>query len=356
MPTVTDTNRYGISVSVGAAGGNGINATWFGDGSDGKIEVTSGNTYTVSVVEDAQTAVINAQSLKLDEGATITTSGRCQGLIIKVQKDCVINGTINMNCKSPLQCVNEEELAANPVITLCGSPAGGNGGAGGNSHTSNFGNTSTPAYGGAGGSGHVFGGGYGGGGAGGAGGGGSSATRPAVGITWPYPGASGSNAGAYGSGGGGGAGTGGSAPGGSGGAQSAYYEDGSGSTSAVNGNNGNSYGGGAIYLIVGGNLTIGSTGVLTANGGNGGNSVAGTHTSIDHSDNTAYSSSTTTGSGGGGGGGVICVVYRGTIVHGGTLSVAGGTAGTSSNSACVGANGSVGTTKVASFDSLMEVS
>lgn len=339
MPTVTDTNRYGISVSVGAAGGNGINATWFGDGSDGKIKLTSGNTHTVSVVEDAQTAVINAQSLTLDEGATITTSGRCQGLIIKVQKDCIINGTIDMNCKSPLQCVNEEELAANPVITLCGSPAGGKAGNGGACQSNNFGNISYHGYGGEGGTGHVFGGGYGGGGGGVGGNGGSSATRPAVGITWPYPGATSGN-GAYGSGGAGSA-SGGSAPGGSGGCGNP-------------GNNGNGYGGGAIYLIVGGNLTIGSSGLLTANGGNGGNSSSSTHTSV--SEGSAYSVSYTTGSGGGGGGGVICIVYRGTIVHGGTLSVAGGTAGTSSNSACVGTNGSVGITKVASFDSLMEVS
>lgn len=333
MPTVTDTTRYGISVSVGAAGGNGINTTWFGDGSDGKIKLTSGNTHTVSVVEDAQTAVINAQSLTLDEGATITTSGRCQGLIIKVQKDCVINGTINMDCKSPLQCENEDELAANPIITLCGSPSGGNGGAGGACITNNFGNISHHGYGGEGGTGHVFGGGYAGGG-GGSYAGGSSATRPPVGITWPYPGTGG--AGAYGSGGGAGdSHPGGSAPGGGG-------ASGSGS------NNGNGYGGGAIYLIVGGNLTIGSSGLLTANGGNGGNSTSSTQTS------GGYSASTTSGSGGGGGGGIICIVYRGSIIQGGTLSVAGGEAGTSSVTNCMGQAGSIGTTMVSSLAALME--
>lgn len=338
MPTVTVTTRHGISVSVGAAGGNGINATWFGDGSDGKIKLTSGNTHTVSVIEDAQTAIINAQSLTLDEGATITTSGRCQALIIKVQKDCVINGTINMDCKSPLMCSNEDELASNPIITMCGSPVGGKAGNGGACRYNNFSNTGYKGYGGEGGSGHVFGGGYAGGGGGTNGNGGSSATRPAVGITWPYPGATSGN-GAYGSGGAGSA-SGGSAPGGSGGCGNP-------------GNNGNGYGGGAIYLIVGGKLTIGSSGLLTANGGNGGNSSSSTHTST--SEGSAYRVSYTTGSGGGGGGGVICIVYRDTIIQGGTLSVAGGEAGASSDTNCSGQAGSIGTTMVSSLAALMEV-
>ena len=51
--------------------------------------------------------------------------------------------------------------------------------------------------------------------------------------------------------------------------------------------------------------------------------------------------------------GVICVVYNGTIINGGQLSVAGGAAGTGqSNRINVGTAGSTGNTLISKFSDL----
>ena len=261
---------------------------YFGDGSDGDLHIASGETYTVQVVEDAQSAILNLKSLTIDEGGTLTTSGRCQGLFIKVGGDCTINGTINMDKKAPLEAVNDAELAANPCILLCGNLVGGTGGTGGKKIESQ--SSGTTYYGGAGGPGYVFGGGSGGGGAGRSSNG-SAGTRAPVGVQWPYTSTTNPM---YGSGGRGG-GTPGAAPGGSGSART------------YNGNNGDAYGGGAIYLMVNGNLTIGSTGLLSANGGNGGNGVVESYVNVEGS--TGYSNTYYCGGGGGGGRPELYVLY-----------------------------------------------
>ena len=310
-------------------GGNSDRRTYFGTGADGDLHITAAQTYTVDVVEDSESAILNLKSLVIDEGGVLTTSGRCQGLFVKVDGDCTINGTINMDKKAPREAVNDAELAQNPCIVLCGSPVGGNGGSGGTNTQSQ--SSYTRYHGGSGGAGYVFGGGSGGGGASN-GENGSDGTRAPVGVTWPYT----KQPPLYGCGGGGTGIAGGAAPGGGG------YNN-------VSGKDGDAYGGGAIYLFVYGALTIGSTGKLTANGGNG---AAGQYY---HHSSSGYSNSTYSGSGGGGGGGVICIVYNATIVHGGQLSVAGGTSTSyTSNNICTGTSGSVGTTMTAKFETLQK--
>lgn len=308
-------------------GGNSDRRTYFGTGADGDLHITAAQTYTVNVVEDSESAILNLKSLVIDEGGVLTTSGRCQGLFVKVDGDCTINGTINMDKKAPREAVNDAELAQNPCIVLCGNPVGGTGGSGGtNTESQSY----TRYYGGSGGTGYVFGGGSGGGGAS-LGMNGSDGTRAPVGVTWPYK----NVPPLYGSGGGASSTAGGAAPGGGG------YNQGS--------NDGDAYGGGAIYLFVYGALTIGSTGRLTANGGNG---AAGKDY---HYSSTGYSNSTYSGSGGGGGGGVICIVYNAEIVQDGQLSVAGGISTSyTSNIICTGTSGSVGTTMTAKFETLQK--
>lgn len=73
--------------------------------------------------------------------------------------------------------------------------------------------------------------------------------------------------------------------------------------------------GGVIWLIVGGNLTIGSSGVISANGRNGGNSGGGDFNSA----------------GGGSGGGRIIIAHKGTFTNNGSITVTGGSGGSSSN-------------------------
>ena len=317
---------------------------YIGDGSDGDIVVASGETYTIDVIECAESAVLNCKSLTVEAGGVLTVSHRCQGLFLKVQNDCVINGTINMDKKSPhLVCVNEDDLAANPCITLFGSPVGGNGGAGGTSCYYQYSGRDTAnsiAGGGAGGTGTVFGGGLGGGGGGNTSGG--AGNRPPVGTQWPYPGTN--AAGMYGAGGGASGANGGKAPGGSGGV--AY-----GSTKA--GAAGDAYGGGAIYILVGGNLTLGSSSRLTAWGGNG--AASGNYMSNGYR---------CPGAGGGGGGGLVRIVYGKSYTNNGvTITVGGGNGGkgTTVSSAVsstllnwsTGKNGTTGDSKVYTFDELL---
>ena len=367
MASIVNTTLQGLSIPIGAAGGTPLNTSIFGDGRDGKVTIATGETRTIEIVEDCQIAELNCVSLDIEAGAKLTTSGRCPALIIKVQNDCTIHGTIDMDKKAPLQSTNETEFAMHPVIVLCGSQVGGNGGRGGQSISYSSGQGSGTKAGGAGGLGHRFGGGYGGGGGGTYREGGSAVERPPVGVTWPYPGSSSTDVSMYGAGGSGYYGAqGGAAPGGSGGCHSDYVNENEGDNTEtpINGLAGEAYGGGVIYLIVGGNLTRGSGGILTANGGDGGKSVTGT-IMRSYADSTGYHGNVYSGSGGGGGGGVICIVHRGTLINGGVLYVNGGLAGvgtqytiwptgavSSQTLTSYGSNGSVGSTFIRSFDAL----
>lgn len=92
--------------------------------------------------------------------------------------------------------------------------------------------------------------------------------------------------------------------------------------------------GGVIWLIVGGNLTIGASGVISANGSYGGNSGGGDF-------NCA---------GGGSGGGRIIIAYKGTYTNNGSITVTGGAGGTcnsnASDSGQQGMNGTITTLQV----------
>ena len=72
--------------------------------------------------------------------------------------------------------------------------------------------------------------------------------------------------------------------------------------------------GGCIWLIVGGNITIGGSGIICADG-NTGNNTSGDFNSA----------------GGGSGGGRIIIVHKGTYTNNGTVQAVGGNGGTSSN-------------------------
>jgi hypothetical protein len=91
--------------------------------------------------------------------------------------------------------------------------------------------------------------------------------------------------------------------------------------------------GGIIWLIVGGNLTIGSTGLITVQGSRS-----------DSLDGNGYEWMTT---GGGSGAGAIRIAHRGTFTNNGTINYSGGQAGTffdaGGEAACAtGGNGGAG--------------
>ena len=77
-------------------------SVWFGDGSDGSYNA-GGATLTVQNKNgsyDGDMVVKQYTDFNLT-GGTFTADQACRGMLILVQGDCVINGTINMNQKGP---------------------------------------------------------------------------------------------------------------------------------------------------------------------------------------------------------------------------------------------------------------
>lgn len=304
----------------------------FGNGSDGDAVITGTITLPVPVPHQS---IVEKQykSLTINAGAILKAAAHNAGLIIRVQGDCTIHGTIDQSGLAPK--TNTGNNYAYPAQLVCGN--GGNGGAGSNGeHT---------APGGSGGTGmlkRAYGGGYGGGAGGGAGtgsssqanyggGNGGNSTNTEISVNQIFVGGSPSLSvletrhGSYGGGGAGGStkgGAGGSGAGSNGEAATHF-------TSGGGGGAGN-YGGGVVLLYVGGNLLI--DGVIKSNGLKGGNGADGGDGSVDG--NRAGAG----GGAGGGGGGAIYILHNGSYTNTGLLQVNGGNGGV----------GGVGSTAVAS--------
>jgi len=347
---------------MGASAGGALN--YYGDGSDGAV-TTSGNvTYTVANKNgsyDGDMYVANYTALTVSTGHTITVDQPCRGLFIYVDGDCTVNGTISMTARgghsdptssggsdsnavgsaglqlglfSPsgssshtndgtsfngagnavrTATANQDNIASDGTIftisktggasvpTGSGSgPCASNPGSVGNSGATGAVTISA----GGGGSGQSYtecewadtssygGGGAGGAFSGGAGGGGSYSKF--------YNNASGGSGGSYGGAGGGGVGVVGGAGGGAGNPKGSSL----GASAATDGV------GGIIWLVVKGDLTIGGSGSIQANGSAG-----------------------SPGKGGGSGGGAVFVLYAGTLSNSGTITA---TAGGGSNAGGAG--------------------
>lgn len=86
-------------------------------------------------------------------------------------------------------------------------------------------------------------------------------------------------------------------------------------------------------IIAGGNVSIGSSGLITANGGNGANG------------GNAFGTAGGGGGGGGAGGGIVAICHGGTYSNSGSITVnggAGGSPGTGGTGAAAGEAGSAG--------------
>jgi hypothetical protein len=314
---------------------------FWGDGSDGAL-TTSGN-ISFANVQDGDVVVKQFSNLTINAGHTVTTSTRCRGLVVYVNGDCTINGTLSMTARGAnvnptlansipatgirlarFQYGSNETLAASD---LGGTGAGGvgavwraaeagqlgvegngrifviarDGGAGAGGVSNGNINSQTPGN--AGGNG-VFGAGGGGSGsaAGTYSGGGSSGTCYSGGCGGGggagNPGVGGGSAQPYG--GAGGAGTirnaAGSAGGGAGNP---------GGSSEGGGGIGSSGTGGLLVLVVKGNLTVGPTGSILSQGSMGGGGGV---------------------SGGSSGGGRILILHAGTYAGSGSINAVGGAA------------------------------
>lgn len=325
-------------------GANGVRVpSWFGSGRNGSLTVAAGEDYVIDCQKDQEQIYFEFDNLTIEAGAKFRPKHRCNGMVILVRGDFILNGEINVDCMVPCQNDYESRGQSAPqvklVSTLVKAGAGGNGGKGytrgGGVGYPSVAGTWVRSNGGDGGSVVWCGGGNGGGG-GATGFGwayvqgsdraytlmpvanGSTGRRPYYDIGLPYnnPSNSISSSGDYGTGGNtrpvDGKGFGGAAPGGSGGFSYTYTAPGYStgemayqSGAAVSGNGGNAYGGGAVWIFVKGKVIIGDGAIISAKGGDGANSVK-----INHS-----SSYYCSGAGGGGGGGIIALIHNGDIEY-----------------------------------------
>ena len=75
---------------------------YFGNGSDGSLNTTGNNTFTVQNKNgsyDGDMVVKQYNSLTVNAGHTITPDQPCRGMIIYVDGDCVVNGKISMTAR-----------------------------------------------------------------------------------------------------------------------------------------------------------------------------------------------------------------------------------------------------------------
>ena len=321
--------------------GGGVAPNYFGNGSDGVLN-TAGNVNFASSV-DGDPVIKNYTSVTINSGHTVTTSNRCKALWIYCTGDVTINGTLSMTARGAAATGSNDVLkysgtqskvfktfrmsasggAGGNIALMVGSRTGitgtngtasisgntisittGGGGSGGGPDTSQG-----PSYAGFGGSGSSYSGGPGGGG---------FVQRSLCSGQIDYV-MDGSNHG--GTGGSGKslpafiAGSGAGNPGGTGGIGVC--------SSGPSGNQAPSGTGGIIFIIAKGNVTIGSGGIISADGTVGG----------------AYSFN---GDGGGGsGGGAIVILRGGNYSNSGTIQSNGGAGGAGATGGGYG-NGGVG--------------
>lgn len=99
-----------------------INPNYFGDGSDGSLNTTGNVTYTVqnkSGSYDGDTVVLQYSSLTVNTGHILTVDQPCRGLVIYVNGNCTINGTISMSQKggksNPTLTGGSDNSSVNPL-------------------------------------------------------------------------------------------------------------------------------------------------------------------------------------------------------------------------------------------------
>lgn len=255
--------------------------------------------------------IYNFTSFELDAGTTVLAQGT-NALEIRVQGVVSISGTINISGGDGAAVSADTSTTASGGTACCAGGAGGNGG----TSTSSNGATGSGSGGATGGVVDAAG-----------GGGGGGAGHKTAGINGTA------------AAGGGAGGTGGAAYGnelvttllgGSGGGGGAAHTAGTTATNSTGGGGGG--GGGLLKLTAGGNISIDSTGLVYANGGNGGSGTDAARL----------------GGGGGAGSGGVAIFFSGGVYRNdGQVKAIGGTAGSGSGGGA-GAAGRTGRTRLVS--------
>jgi len=303
---------------------------FFGDNRDGDGNFSSSaqvsSSFAVTSDGDDGAAIIkNFSSLFISESLLVSPTNRCKGLLIFVDGDCTISGSLSMTAKGANATGSDASFTPiNPpnlgywwndvvfpastyrsYVFAVGSSGGGTSALAGINGYSNL-----NGYSGGGGSGGGFAGTY----IGGAGAAGTSFSGGSGGGG-AYSFSTGTTATSFGGAGGSGANGGAGNPGGT-----------------PNGGNGT---GGLLILIVKGNLYIGPSGSIRSNGSNGGTA-----------------SSANSGGGGGSGGGVMYIYYGKSFTSSSvspSITTTGGIGGAGSGSGYKGGDGGSGSLVVANL-------
>lgn len=323
---------------------------FFGFASDGNLNTVGNVSFTST--QDGPTVYKFFNNVNINTGHIVTTTNRCSGLVLYCFGNCRIDGTLTMtargaNVGGSAFAPNNLNSIYNDNLTISNLTVAGAGGAGAPSRTATVGSTAAVA---------------GSAGVNGACGGGGSGGCHAKATTATAGGGSAGTSFSGGAGGGGacragssGTAASGGANGGGGGAGSAYqtapYGKGAGggagnpggARSYSGGNNPQNYThvggtgtGGLILLVVRGDLIISNTGIISANGSNGG-----------RSDGYNYIPAYLWGSGGGGsGGGSITVLYGNQYTNSGTIQANGGAGGAGNMPGGAGGAGSIRIQKI----------
>lgn len=352
-----------------------IGANYFGDGSDGDVIISSNTDLippNITGSYDAEMIVKNYTSLTINSGVTLQPSQPCRGMLIYCTGDITINGTLSMTGKGAFRNPSDVDNnglqfqrftssgnSATPtfstayILSGCGSAA--ENAEANQTDINGFGDVFTiPKIGGSAGTGGI-----------------ATSVPPGQGAysggeVAPTVGGAGSGTGQVGTGGGGGGGMGSisgtnSGSGGEG-APGTCFSGGTGGGGATdstnagdgasfggaggNGTGGSEYGGGAgnptgstsgsattngtgglLIIICKGNVTIGGSGNIEANGINPHNVLNG-------------------GGAGGSGGGAILILHAGNYTNSGSVTVDGGAKGSGGNGNMDGADGGAGVISV----------
>ena len=383
-------SHYQFFTNNTTVGGLSSYNNYFGTGVDGDMTVSSSAQISSSNSPaglnntlHGDVIVKNYKNLTINSGILFSPLKPCRGLLIYCTGDLTVNGTISMTGKgggvgnkiaSPLGIAKNTDArydlvdASIHVNNLSSSALGGRGipshwnwAPSGSVWFNNYkiriplsgsvaGGTASPATGNAGSAGISTGG---GGGSGGGISGGSTFTGGAGGRGTVFIG---------GGGGGGGSGLGA-------GSSGRFEVGGAGSTTSDPGSGGYGYGGGGagtpagtsggpvssapinpvgaagagglLIIIVRGNITINSSGIISSNGANGGPG------SGNGSPNPTFHRGS---GGGGGGGGVVYLLYGGTYTNAGSVTTSGGSGGAAGASGAsvtyAGGAGGAGSTRV----------
>lgn len=314
----------------------------YGNSSDGVLN-TVGNLNLVAPANGGP-VIKHYSSITINAGHIVTSNVPCTGIILFCEGNCTINGTLTMSKKGKKAVQGVVRYIPEIVqVKNIALPSGGSSGSGGESQGLSGGNGGSaiayvlPLLGspGGGGGGAAFP--FSGGGIGGNGGASLHPYNEGTGGVGGIVDGGGGSAGVNGKGGGGSCGNIDGRSGGAGGlgAGAGGGGGGSGSSSAVGspGAPGEPLGG-SIILIVKGNIIIGSTGIISCNGGNGGKGGNGA---------TGANEGNPGGGGGASGGGTVLVIHKGTYSNLGSITVSAGIGGASGLHAVEGAISNPGT-------------